>query len=133
MSSAFMPNANILFNLIVGFAILVMALLMFLAFTSLLRIWLQGILAGVRITIIDLLAMRLRRIDTHAVMKSLILATQSGVPISHVELQRAYLRGVDLEKITLAYLQAQKRSQGVTFEELVELDLQDRLAAKLKE
>jgi uncharacterized protein YqfA (UPF0365 family) len=127
-----MPNANLLIPLVAAILGLVVVLALFFLMIGLFRLWFQGILAGVNVLVFDLIAMKLRRIDAALVMKCLILARQSGVELSHVELQRAYLQGADLEKLTLAHITAQKQQLGATFEELVASELQDRLAEKLK-
>jgi uncharacterized protein YqfA (UPF0365 family) len=111
---------------------LVILLIFFVLTFTLLRPWLQGFLAGTPVSIMALIGMRLRRIDVQTVMRSLLLARHSSVQLSHHDLQRAYLRGVDLEKVTLAYIHASQRGLGETFEDLVNLELQGRLAEKLE-
>lgn len=125
-----MPIAN-LAPVLVAIVLFVVVLTVFFLVLGLLRLWLQGILAGVNVPVIQLIAMKLRKIDAAQVMKCLILARHSGVTLSSDELQRAYLRGVDLEKLTLAHIEANKQQLGASFEELVESELQNRLAEKL--
>ena len=125
-----MPN-NIVPLILAGFFLTFFVIVFFLML-SLVRPWMQSFVSGAPITIFDLIGMKLRRIDVAQVLKCRILAKQSGVELSSRELQQAYLRGVDLEKLTLAHIEAQKQQLGTSFEELVELDLQDRLAEKLK-
>jgi uncharacterized protein YqfA (UPF0365 family) len=127
-----MPNNNLLFFLIALVVIGGAALSALSMALSLFRPWLQAFMAGAQVSLIDILGMRFRRIDPQVVIRSLILARQSGVEVSSLDLQRAYLRGVDLEKVTLAHIQAQKRDLGTTFDELVELELHDRLAKLLQ-
>jgi len=88
----------------------------------------QGFLSGAPVSIIELIGMRLRRIDVQAVMRNLIVARQSGVDLKHIDLQRAWLRGVDLDKVTLAYIQAQKEGTGETFDDLVDARQRGRLS-----
>jgi uncharacterized protein YqfA (UPF0365 family) len=110
-----------------GLALFVL-LFVFVVTFSLLRPWMQGFLSGAPVSIIELIGMRLRRVDVQSVMRNLILARQSGVELTHVDLQRAFLRGVDLEKVTLAYIQAQKEGTGETFEDLVDARQRGRLS-----
>src|SRR5690349_21628681 len=107
-------------------------LVTFFLMLSLFVPWLQGFLTGANVPLLALVGMKLRKTNVSQVMKYLILARQSGVPLTWRELERAYLRGVDLEKITLAHIESQKQQLGLSFEELVELELKDRLAEKLK-
>lgn len=93
--------------------------------------WLQAFLAGVPISVIQIVGMRLRRVDVRVVVRSLIMATQAGVPVPSIDMERAYLQGVDLEKITLALIHADREGNKVSFQELVEADLENRLHEKL--
>jgi uncharacterized protein YqfA (UPF0365 family) len=78
-----------------------------------------------------MVGMKLRKTDVKAVLRALVMANQAGAPLSRVEVERAYLQGVDLEKVTLAFIQAKKENPGTTFKELVEADLDNRLSKKL--
>jgi hypothetical protein len=93
--------------------------------------WMRALLSATPVSVFDILGMRFRRTDVNAVLKSLVLARQAGVALSCHQLERAYLQGVDLEKLTLAMIHAKKEGMEVTFEELVESDLEGRLAEKL--
>jgi uncharacterized protein YqfA (UPF0365 family) len=95
------------------------------------RLWIHGIVGGVNVPLTELIFMRVRRVDAWLVMKCMILSRHSGVDMPLADLQRAYLQGVDLEKLTLAQIEAHKQKLGVTFQELIELDLKDRLVEKL--
>lgn len=127
-----MPNNEALLPLAILAAVGIAIVVSFVLFLGLLRPWLQAILSGAPISILDLVGMRLRRMDVNAVVRALIMARQTGVELTSRQVQRASLQGVDLDKITLAYIESQRRKMGTTFEELVELDLQDRLAELLR-
>jgi uncharacterized protein YqfA (UPF0365 family) len=126
------PDPRLLLPLIVGILALIVFVAMFFVAIGYFRLWMQGIMAGVHVSLFDLIGMKLRKIDARLVMKCLILARQGGVDVSVNDLQRACLQGVDLERLTLAHIEARKQQLGVTFQELIDLDLKDRLAEKLK-
>jgi uncharacterized protein YqfA (UPF0365 family) len=96
------------------------------------RPWLRAMLAGVQLSVFDVIGMRLRRVPINEVVDALVAARASGVELSHVDVQRAHMRGVDLRKLTLAYIESHRRQLGYTFEELVDFELKDELAAALK-
>ena len=79
----------------------------------------------------DILGMRFRGTDVKAVVQALVMARQAEAPLSSREVERAYLQGVDLEKIVLAFIRAKKDDMDLTFEQLVEADLDNRLKEKL--
>ena len=46
-------------------------------------------------------------------------------------MEKAWVQGVDLEKVTLAIIQANRENMGITFQELVDAELENRLADML--
>jgi hypothetical protein len=46
-------------------------------------------------------------------------------------MERAYLQGVDVEKATLAFIQANRDGKKVIFQEIVEAAMEGRLKEKL--
>ncbi len=94
--------------------------------------WMQAFMAGVPLSVFDVLGMRMRKTDAKAVVRALIMAHQAGAPLASAEVEKAYLQGVDLEKIVLAYIRAKKDGMEITFRELVDADLDNRLKEKLE-
>ena len=117
--------------LVIAGIFLIFALCLVLAIAKVFTHWLQAFLAGVPISVIQIVGMRLRKVDVRVVVKSLIMATQAGVAVPSIEMERAHLQGVDLEKITLALIHANREGKSITFQELVEADMEDRLHEKL--
>ena len=100
-------------------------------FLSCFRPWLRGFTCRCRISVLDIIGMRMRRVNPGKVIDAYIMAQESGTPIAVNELESAYLRKVDLQKVTLAYIDAQKRDASITFEEIVTAEQQDRLKSLL--
>lgn len=98
-----------------------------------LRPWLRATMAGSQLSVFEVIGMRLRRVDVDAVVAALVMARQSGVEIHQVDLQRAYLAGVNLETLTLAWIAAQRKQMDVTFEQLVAMYQEKRLGELLDE
>jgi uncharacterized protein YqfA (UPF0365 family) len=111
---------------------LLFPVVLFIAMVRLGTPWLRAYMSGTPVSIFDILGMRLRRTDIDAVIKSLIAAKQGGVVLACRQVEQAYLQGVDLEKLTLAIVQARKTGIDTTWEELVNLELEHRLAEKFK-
>ncbi len=95
------------------------------------RPWLQAFMSGTPVSVMDILGMRLRRTDVSQVVQTLIMARQAGIALQCQQVEKAYLQGVDLEKVTLAMIEAKKLRQDLTFEDLVDAELAGRLAEKL--
>ncbi len=84
-------------------------------------------MAGVHLSVLDIIAMRMRKTNVKAVVQALIMTHHDGAPVSSAEVERAYLQGVDLERVVLAYVRAKKDGMEMTFQELVDADLEGRL------
>ena len=125
-----LANANVLLIVVV----VVFFLMALVCFTVMLRfggLWFQAYMSGVPLRLTELIGMSLRKVDVRVAVRTLIMATQAGVPLSRVDVERAYLQGVDIVKITLAMIRAKKEGIDVTFQELVDADLDGRLDEKL--
>ena len=96
------------------------------AFGRLFDLWLRSFLAGAPVSVVELLAMRLRKIPPREIVRLRIMAVQSGVPLTTAQLQSAYLRGADVERSVLAFIRAKETGQQVTWEELLSTDLDRR-------
>lgn len=113
-------------------ALAVVVLVLLAVFTFVARCWLQAWASGLPISMFNIIGMRFRRIPVRTVLGFLIMARQAGVDIRCRQMESAYLQGVDLEKVTLAMIHARRQNKDIMFSELVEADLEARLAEKLK-
>jgi len=106
-------------------------LIQFVVVSRIGSLWFQANMSGVRLRPTELIGMALRKVDAKLVVKMLILATQADVSLSRVEVERAYLQGLDIEKVTLAMIRAKKEGIDVSFQDLVDAELENRLEEKL--
>ncbi len=106
---------------------LIIAAIVLIGFFAILRVilpWLQAFMAGAPVSLGQVVGMRLRKVDARVVVRASIMATQAGISLSSVELERAYLRGADVEKIMPLLVQAHKEGKDVAFQDLVKADLE---------
>jgi uncharacterized protein YqfA (UPF0365 family) len=115
---------------VVLLALPALVLLFFLTFFS---TWLKAFLSGTQVMLLDLIGMKMRGTDFKAVVHALIVARQGDVIVQPAEMEKAWVQGVDLDRVTLAIIQAKKDNLDVTFQELVDAELDDRLARLLEE
>jgi len=118
-------------EIVIAGIVLILFLTFFFTVGKVFTLWLQAVMAGVPLSIFDVLGMRFRKTDMRVVVRALIMATQAGVSVTSRKMESAYLQGVDLEKITLAMIHAKREGMEVTFQDLVEADLENRLHKKL--
>ena len=120
----------LLFGVGVAFLVVIVALILF---AKIFAPWFQAFLAGVPIGMIEILGMWMRKADVKGIVQTLIMAKHADAPLSSSEVEKACLQGVDLEKLALAYVRAKKESMDIAFQDLVDADLECRLAEKLKQ
>jgi uncharacterized protein YqfA (UPF0365 family) len=125
-----MLNPALLFVGLMFFAAFLFAAMLYRA---VFRPWMRASASGVPVSPLEICGMQFRKADPKAVIDALILARQNDVEVSAAEMESAYLHGVDLEKMTLATIEAKRRRLPVSFQELVEYELEGNLAEKLKE
>ena len=118
--------------IVFGLVVLIICLCMFIVFASIFRIWLQAFMAGVHISLPQILGMKFRKVNPNTVVRTAIMVTQAGTPVPSAELERACLQGVDIEKVALAFVEMQKKGKEVPFQDLVDAELHHRLEEKLK-
>jgi uncharacterized protein YqfA (UPF0365 family) len=111
--------------------VLLVNVVLLVLFAKLFSRWLRAYLSGVPVPVLDMIGMRLRKTDVTAVVEATIAAKQAGVFVPWREMERAWALGIDLEKVTLAAVQAEKQNREFTFQELVDAELAGRLSEKL--
>ena len=81
--------------------------------------------AGLSTSMGDVLNMYLQKVDPSVVVGSMITAQQEGITLKRQDLAVAYLLGLDVTKLTSAAIEADKRGLEVSFEELMETELEE--------
>ncbi|MEK6234400.1 MAG: flotillin-like FloA family protein [Planctomycetales bacterium] len=99
----------------------------FIIYAKFCSLWLQAYLAGASISLPHLVAMRLRKVDPHEIVRSRVMAVQAGLgrdqPISTASLEAHYLAGGDVPKVIEALIAADRNGGQLTFQEAAALDL----------
>lgn len=90
-------------------------------------LWLQALLVGAHVSLLSLVAMSLRKIDPHTVVRCRIIAVQAGLdhfPADQLEAQ--YLAGGDIERITRALVIAHRARIELDWNTAAAVDLAGR-------
>ena len=90
------------------------------------RLWVEAISAGVRISITYLIGMRLRKVRPTEVVRPLIWATKAGIPLSVNDLEAHYLAGGRVDRVVRALISADKASIELGFQQAAAIDLAGR-------
>ncbi len=108
----------IVFISIVGF-------FMFMYFVPV-GLWITAIFAGVKITIGELIGMRIRKVPPGVIVNSLITATKAGLNVTTRELETHYLAGGDVPNVIRALISAEKANINLSFKQATAINLAGR-------
>jgi len=107
---------------IVGVAILAF----FLIFMRLFGLWLSAQLAGVRISLLQMILMRWRRVDPLAIVDNMVTAHKAGIPLTRDQLEAHYLAGGNIKRVVNALVSADKANIPLDFKSATAIDLAGR-------
>ena len=111
------------FTIVVGMAVLLVGLIIFLILANFLTIWVQALFSGARVKFTELIALRLRRIPVRLIVDMRITAVKAGLPISIDDLSTHYLAGGNVEAVVLALIAAQKAGIHLIYDRACAIDL----------
>lgn len=111
-------------NLIIAGAVLVL----FIAFFNLVPVglWISAISAGVQVSLISLVAMRLRRVAPNQIILPLIKADKAGIAVAQDALEAHFLAGGNVNRVVDALIAADKARIALPFDRAVAIDLAGR-------
>ncbi|MEO5569778.1 MAG: flotillin-like protein FloA [Bacteroidia bacterium] len=107
---------------IVGAIIL---LFMFLYFIPV-NLWITAVFSGVKISIMNLILMRLRKVPPSIVVNAMITSTKAGLNVTTNEIETHYLAGGHVNNVIKALISADKANIPLTFKMATAIDLAGR-------
>lgn len=116
-------NNTVLVVIILGGIACFLAL--FLSFVPI-TLWISAIAANVKVSIFNLIGMRLRRVAPKKILLPLIKATKAGLDISVNELEAHYLAGGNVDQVVDALIAAHRADFQLPFERAAAIDLAGR-------
>jgi uncharacterized protein YqfA (UPF0365 family) len=115
---------NGVFILLVVF-ISVILLILFFYFIPV-GLWITAIFANVRVTIGELIGMRIRKVPPGVIVNSLITATKAGLDVTTRDLETHYLAGGNVPNVIRALISADKANISLSFKQATAIDLAGR-------
>jgi len=103
----------------------VVGISVFLHFVPL-GLWISAISAGVRISILTLVGMRLRRVPPSNIVLPLIKANKAGIDVNVNQLEAHYLAGGNVDRVVNALIAAHRAEIPLTFQRAAAIDLAGR-------
>jgi len=112
-------------SLLVIFVVAFIALFVFLYFVPI-NLWITAIFSGVRVSLIELVAMRIRKVPPSIIVNSLITANKAGLDLTTRELETHYLAGGNVPNVIRALISADKANIPLDFRQATAIDLAGR-------
>ncbi len=89
-------------------------------------LWFTALLSGVRISLIQLVFMRWRKVPPQIIVRSMISATKAGLKVNRDELEAHYLAGGNVVPVVNALISADKANMNLEFNVATAIDLAGR-------
>lgn len=116
-------NSAIAMVIVLGGVLLFLSI--FLSFVPV-GLWISALAANVRVSIFNLVGMRLRRVAPRKILFPLIKATKAGIDVSVNELEAHYLAGGNVDQVVDALIAAHRADFKLPFERAAAIDLAGR-------
>ena len=110
---------------IISLFLIVAGVVLFLHFVPI-GLWISAIAAGVRISIFNLVGMRLRRVVPEKIVLPLIKANKAGLDVNVNQLEAHYLAGGDVDNVVDALIAAHRAEIPLPFARSAAIDLAGR-------
>lgn len=98
---------------------------MFLYFVPV-NLWITATFSGVRISIMNLILMRLRKVPPSIIVNALITSTKAGLNLTANDLETHFLAGGNVNNVIKALISADKANIPLTFKMATAIDLAGR-------
>jgi len=115
---------DILTVVLIVVALVVFALVLIVA--AFFKLWLQALLSGARVGLVNLIAMRLRKVSPGVIVDARIRAAKAGLDIETDDLEAHYLARGDVLRVVMSLIAASKANIALTFEKAAAIDLAGR-------
>src|SRR6516164_4375175 len=112
--------------MILGAILLILGIFFLVIFFSFVRLWIQCLLTGAKISIWDLIGMKLRNVDYSMIVRQKIALVQAGVKISTQEMEAHYLSRGNVPKTAAAVIAAHKAGMDLPWRVAAAIDLAGR-------
>ena len=115
---------------VIALLAVVVALIFFVIFMvvffSFLRLWVQCLLTGAQISILDLIGMKLRNVDYQMIVRQKIALVQANVKTTTREMEAHYLSRGNVPKTATAVIAAHKAGMDLSWRTAAAIDLAGR-------
>lgn len=120
-----MPTTNPLLIVILVVAGIIVLITFFIVF-QFFSLWLQALVSGARVRLIDLIMMKFRKVDPKTIVYNRISAKKAGLEINTNQLESHYLAGGRVTNVVRAMIAADKAKIDLPWDRATAIDLAGR-------
>ena len=103
----------------------IFAMFLFLYFIPV-NLWITAVFSGVKVSILDLVLMRIRKVPPGAIVNAMIISTKAGLDVKINDIETHYLAGGDVKMVINALISADKANIPLDFKLATAIDLAGR-------
>lgn len=115
---------EIMYILVMIAGVIVLALFYFIF--SYIALWIQALVSGAKVGLINIIFMRFRKVPPKLIVESKIMAVKAGMEIPTDSLESHYLAGGNVSRVIQALIAADKANIELTFNRAAAIDLAGR-------
>ena len=104
----------------------IVGLALFYFIFSYIALWLQALVSGAKVGLINIIFMRLRKVPPKLIVESKIMAVKAGIEIPTDNLESHFLAGGNVGRVVQALIAADKANIELPFNRAVAIDLAGR-------
>ncbi len=112
-------------GIIIIIGIIFLVIVLFFSFVPV-GLWISSLAANVKVSIFNLIGMRLRRVIPSRIVLPLIKATKAGITLSVNQLEAHYLAGGNVDSVVNALIASERAGIELHFEKAAAIDLAGR-------
>jgi uncharacterized protein YqfA (UPF0365 family) len=109
-------------TIVAFFIVLVIAIVLW----QFVGLWLRAYVSGAKVGFLDLMGMRLRKVNAMAIVNARIQASRAGLNITTPEMESHVLAGGDVQRVIAAMIAANKAAIDLTWKTATAIDLAGR-------
>ena len=112
--------------IVLGVVVGLVALILFFVFMQFANLWLQALLSGAKVSIFELVGMRLRKVDPRVIVLSRIKGVKAGIDLPTADLEAHYLAGGRVPYVVNALIAADRAKIELPWNQACAIDLAGR-------
>jgi len=89
-------------------------------------LWFTAVISGVKVSIFDLILMRIRKVPPSVIINSSITASKAGLKLTTSELETHYMAGGNVPNVIRALISAEKANINLSFKQATAINLAGR-------